>query len=198
MKVVKEYLLKEKIVATIRLNDYNNAISLIDKLLTNDIKVIEIAFTNKDASKILKHYRKQNVFIGAGTIINRATAINAITSGALFIVAPNYDYEVHRLCLHNNILYIPGAFTPNEICIILNKGIDLIKLFPGNLGGVNYLKTIKKPLNNVDFMISGGVNVENAKEWLESGASLIAVGSEFENNSQNIELICQKYISLIK
>ena len=105
------------------------------------------------------------------------TAKEAVKAGAQFIVGPNFDREVSKYCLDKKVEYIPGCFTPTEIVNALNSGIRLIKLFPGEALGPKYIKAIKAPIKDVRVMVTGGVNLENLEEWLESGADSVGIGS---------------------
>jgi len=178
MDILKS-IIKNKIVAVIRGNGRAEAENIIEGAIKGGIKVIEVTYTNKDASEIINNLvgNYEDVVIGAGSVLTIETAKEAVKAGAQFIVGPNFDREVSKYCLDKKVEYIPGCFTPTEIVNALNSGIRLIKLFPGEALGPKYIKAIKAPIKDVRVMVTGGVNLENLEEWLESGADSVGIGS---------------------
>lgn len=178
MDILKS-IIKNKIVAVIRGNRRGEAENIIEGVIKGGIKIIEVTYTNKDASEIINNLvgNYEDVVIGAGSVLNIETAKEAVKAGAQFIVGPNFDREVSKYCLDKKVEYIPGCFTPTEIVNALNSGIRLIKLFPGEALGPKYIKAIKAPIKDVRVMVTGGVNLENLEEWLEGGADSVGIGS---------------------
>ena len=112
-----------------------------------------------------------------GTVINADLAERAIKAGAHFLVTPNVNQQVIELANQASVPVLVGAMTPTEIVQAWEWGADLIKLFPANLLGVNYLKAVSGPLDQVKIVPTGGVNIENAKDWLAAGAVGLGLGS---------------------
>lgn len=186
MDVLKN-IIKNKIVAVIRGNSKVEAENIIEGVIKGGIKVIEVTYTNKDASEIIKNLvdKHEDVVIGAGSVLNIDIAKEAVKAGSQFVVGPNFDSTISKYCLENEVEYIPGCFTPTEIVNALNSGVKVIKLFPGEAVGPKYIKAIKAPIKDVKVMVTGGVNVENLEEWLENGADSLGIGSILTSGTNN-------------
>ena len=113
--------------------------------------------------------------MGAGTVLDGETARAAILAGAQFIVGPGFDSGLVKVCNTYGVVVMPGAFTPTEIITAWKSGADIVKIFPGDIGGPAYLKTIKGPLPQVELMPTGGVDFDTAASFIKAGA--IAVGA---------------------
>ena len=119
-----------------------------------------------------------DILLGAGTVLDGETARAAILAGAQFIVGPCLNIELIKVCKRYSKIVIPGAMTPTEILYAWEVGADIVKVFPaGNLGGPSYIKAIKAPLPHILLNPTGGVNLNNAGEFIRAGASIISVGS---------------------
>lgn len=167
------------IVAVIRAEDHHQAINLAKAISAGGINIIEITFTVPNAQLAINELgNNDNMIVGAGTILRKAEAEQAINNGAKFIVSPNFNLEVLEICNSNNIAYFPGCMTVQEITNALAAGIEIIKLFPASTLGPKYLKAIKGPLPHLQVMPTGGVNLENLGEWIKAGAIAVGVGGE--------------------
>lgn len=178
------HLIKEqKVVAVIRGSSLQEGLNASVACINGSLGCIEVAYTNNSANAIIKQlstiYKgRLDVCIGAGTILDATTAKDAIMSGAKYIVSPSFNKETAVLCNRYGILYIPGCMTITEIVTAMESGCELIKLFPGSAFGPSYISAIKSPLPQVSIMVTGGVNLNNAKEWFEAGVEVIGIGGE--------------------
>ena len=172
---------KSKIISVIRAECSEECKEIVDAVVSAGIKIIEITMTVPRAIKIIEEikdkYRNSDTTIGAGTVNDGTTAMECISAGAEFIVSPIFDKETGKICNSKDILYIPGAFTPNEIFNCVKEGFKLIKIFPASWIGPNKLKELKGPFPQLELLPTGGVTVENIKEWFRGGAFAVAVGS---------------------
>ncbi len=184
---ILDKVIKNKIVAVIRGNNKEEAEAIIEGAIEGGIKIIEVTYTNKDASEIIKSLvnKYDDVVIGAGSVLNINTAREAIEAGSQFIVGPNFHSTINKYCQDKKVDYIPGCFTPTEVVNALNEGVNLIKLFPGEVLGPKYIKAIKAPIKDVRIMVTGGVNLENIEEWLNSGADALGIGSILTSGTNN-------------
>ncbi|MCK1243306.1 bifunctional 2-keto-4-hydroxyglutarate aldolase/2-keto-3-deoxy-6-phosphogluconate aldolase [Streptococcus uberis] len=177
-------LLTQKLVVVIRGNTEEEAYEASKACIAGGITAIEIAYSNNKASQVIEHLtndyiNSKNVIVGAGTVLDAVTARMAILAGAKFIVSPAFSAETAKICNLYAIPYLPGCMTLTEITTALEYGCELVKLFPGGTIGQDFISSIKAPLPQVQVMVTGGVNIENAKEWLQAGASAIGIGGEF-------------------
>jgi len=146
-----------------------------------------IEFTNRGDfayevfSELSKWSQKESpdVILGAGTIIEPATAGIYINSGANFIVGPVFNPDVAKICNRRKVPYIPGCMTPSEISNAEETGVDIVKVFPGKTVGPSFIKAVLGPCPWSKLMPSGGVEItqENISGWIKSGASALNIGS---------------------
>lgn len=200
-------LLTQKLVVVIRGNTEEEAYEASKACIAGGITAIEIAYSNNKASQVIEHLtndyiNSKNVIVGAGTVLDAVTARMAILAGAKFIVSPAFSAETAKICNLYAIPYLPGCMTLTEITTALEYGCELVKLFPGGTIGQDFISSIKAPLPQVQVMVTGGINIENAKEWLQAGASAIGIGGEFNKlaSKGEFEEITHKakiYFSLI-
>lgn len=178
------------IVAVIRAKDHNEAEKFVKATLDGGIKAIELTFTIPNLPQLLKKLKaKYSIGIfGAGSVTNKDMAIAAIEAGAEYVVSPGYLESIDKVCREKNILYIPGCMTLSEMMKSMENGNKLVKLFPGNVYGPSYIKSIKAPIPNVEIMPTGGVDVDNIKEWFKNGVSLVGVGSSLIKSDNPIEI----------
>ena len=149
-----------------------------------------------------------DMILGAGTITDAPTAALFIAYGADFIVGPNFDEEIAKLCNKKRIPYIPGAATISEIIKAEEFGAELIKIFPGStIGGPKFVEALLGPCPKTKVMPTGGVSVDedNIKAWFKSGVACIGMGSQLVSRKaiadKNYSLITEltvKALSIIK
>jgi len=172
-------LTKCGVVAVIRANNYEEAEKLSECCVKGGIVGLEITFTVPGAEEVIaKLAAKKNsgYIVGAGTVLDASTARIAILKGAKFIVSPAFDKEVAEICNLYQVPYMPGCFTITEITTAMKAGADIIKVFPGSLASPSYFKAVHGPLPQANLMPTGGVSIENAGEWIKSGAVAVGTG----------------------
>ncbi|MBI21650.1 MAG: bifunctional 4-hydroxy-2-oxoglutarate aldolase/2-dehydro-3-deoxy-phosphogluconate aldolase [Chloroflexi bacterium] len=198
-------------------DDLETAINISKSCYEGDLKILE--FTNRGihAVEIFAELEKfcsskiPDVILGAGSIIDPATAAIFINHGANFIVGPSTNPDVAKLCNRHKIAYIPGCSTPSEISNAEELGVEFIKIFPGEAaGGPNFVKDVLGPLAHTSIIPTGGVDTTeiSLRKWFSSGVSAVGIGSklitkeiiktqdwdELKNNSQNLS----KLIKIIR
>ncbi|WP_161847290.1 bifunctional 4-hydroxy-2-oxoglutarate aldolase/2-dehydro-3-deoxy-phosphogluconate aldolase [Athalassotoga saccharophila] len=179
MKIIEiKNKIKGKIIAVIRANTPEMAEEMAETVLKNGIEIVEITFTVNGAVEVIKNLRKNfpDFVIGAGTVTRLDEARSALKAGAQFIVSPCVIEEVGEFCKTENIFCSLGAQTPTEVYKAYLHGGDIVKLFPGELFNPSIIKILHGPFPYIDFMPTGGINKENAKTWLDSGAFALGVG----------------------
>lgn len=170
------------VVAVVRAENSDLAKNIAQACLEGGISSIEITFTMPNAQEVIASLREEfspkELSVGAGTVLDSETARIAILAGAEYIVGPNFDPETAKLCNRYQIPYLAGCITPTEIITALEAGTDIIKIFPGSLFGPKIIKALKGPLPQASFMPTGGVSLNNVKEWIENGCVAVGVGGE--------------------
>lgn len=192
---------EEGIVAVIRAKDHEQAIAYINACINGGIKAIELTYTIPNVVELIKNVYKNydDVLVGVGSVLNGNMAKSAIEAGASYVVSPGFSDEVNTVCNEMNILYLPGCMTVTEIMYALDKGNKMIKLFPGEVFGPKYVKSIKAPIPHVEVMPTGGVSIDNIEEWFKMGVSCVGVGSSLlgAGSSDDIENLAKEFKSKI-
>jgi 2-dehydro-3-deoxyphosphogluconate aldolase/(4S)-4-hydroxy-2-oxoglutarate aldolase len=174
-------LIEAGIVPVVRASSAAEAINIVNAIVKGGINIIEITMTVPNAIGVIKTIAekfKENILLGAGTVLDTETARMSILAGAEFIVSPCFSEELIKICRRYSKIVIPGAMTPTEILKTWEMGADMVKVFPaGNLGGPEYIRALKAPLPQILLNSTGGVNLENAGEFIKAGSSVISVGS---------------------
>ncbi|CAM2796091.1 bifunctional 2-keto-4-hydroxyglutarate aldolase/2-keto-3-deoxy-6-phosphogluconate aldolase [Salinicoccus roseus] len=166
------------LIAVVRGKGFEDTVKMVENIIEGGIKNIEITYTTPKASELIEHFATNSeACVGAGTVMSRETADEAIRRGAQYIVSPHFDKDVAALCNLNQIPYLPGCATATEVAEAMKAGVDVIKIFPGGVLGASFIKDIKGPMPHANLMPSGGVNKENMADWMENGAFAIGIGS---------------------
>ena len=168
------------IVAIIRANSSNELIEAAAAIQTGGIDIIEMTMTTPDALQVIGDVAARlgdAVLIGVGSVLDAETARAAMLAGAEFVVSPVTKPDVIEICNRYGKVVIPGAFTPTEILSAWETGADYVKVFPSSGVGFSYIKDIKAPLPQIPLIPTGGINADNAAEFIKAGASALGVGS---------------------
>jgi len=120
------------------------------------------------------------MILGVGSVSDAASASYYLMNGANFIVTPVYREDIAILCNRRKILWSPGCGSLTEIAKAEEMGADLVKLFPGNIYGPEFVKAVKGPQPWTHIMPTGGVTTEetNLKSWFDAGVSCVGLGSK--------------------
>lgn len=169
------------VVAVVRADSKEEAVNISEACVEGGIQGIEVTFTVQGADEVIKelanHYQdNNNVVIGAGTVLDAATARIAILAGAQFVVSPAFDQETATLCNLYQVPYMPGCMTLTEMKRALEAGVDIVKLFPGSAFGPEFVKAVKAPLPQINIMPTGGVDLDNVEQWIKNGCVAVGVG----------------------
>jgi 2-dehydro-3-deoxyphosphogluconate aldolase / (4S)-4-hydroxy-2-oxoglutarate aldolase len=179
---VKQRILEVKIVPVVRASSPEQALGAADAVRKGGIPIVEVTMTVPGAIEVIASLSKQmgsEVLIGAGTVLDAATAQKCLDAGAQFLVSPGFDAETVALAKRLGILIMPGSLTPTEVITAWKAGADFVKIFPcGNVGGPGYIKSLKAALPQIPMIPTGGVNLETAAAFLKAGASALGIGGE--------------------
>lgn len=201
-------LRQQGVVAVIRGESLQEGLAVSQACIQGQLKAIEVAYTNSNASQIIKtlheeHQNDHEVLIGAGTVLDAPTARHAILAGASYIVSPSFDQDTAVLCNRYGVPYIPGCMTIKEIITAMEWGSEMIKLFPGSAFSPSYVQAIHSPLPQVSIMVTGGVKLDNLKQWFAVGVDAIGVGGELnklgaQGKFADITAIAKDYVEKVK
>lgn len=194
MNIIIEKLLIHPIVPVFYHADVMYAQSVLQACYDGGLRVFE--FTNRGANAAavfsnLKTYAQTNcpdLTLGIGTIYNSVEAEDFIKLGADFVVQPVTTAAVGEICKQQHIPWIPGVLTATEIYQATLLGAEMVKIFPGNALGSNYIKALRGPMPEVKIMVTGGVEPTEAslQEWFDAGVNCVGIGSQLLKNSSNL------------
>ncbi|MCH4210805.1 MAG: bifunctional 2-keto-4-hydroxyglutarate aldolase/2-keto-3-deoxy-6-phosphogluconate aldolase [Bacilli bacterium] len=201
-----EKLTSNGVIAVIRGEDLEVAKKISAACVKGGIIGLEVTFTVPGADRLIKELSDHDdgsYIVGAGTVLDDATARIAILAGAKFIVSPSFDKATAELCNLYQIPYMAGCFTITEIITALKAGVDVIKVFPGSSAGPAYLKAVHGPLPQANLMPTGGVSEANAKDWIKAGAVALGTGGSLTEpaktgNYEEITKRAAEFVRLVK
>ena len=177
---VLEGLLASKVVAVIRMTDAAKLAAVAAALQEGGVRALEVTMTVPGAVELIREmarHKAPGVLVGAGTVLDAGTASDVIGAGADFVVSPVTDRDMIQACREAEVLVAPGAFTPTEILAAWRAGADIVKVFPATSLGPQFFRDLRGPLPQIRLMPTGGVNIENAREFLAAGACCVGIGT---------------------
>ncbi|GAA0486252.1 bifunctional 4-hydroxy-2-oxoglutarate aldolase/2-dehydro-3-deoxy-phosphogluconate aldolase [Salinibacillus aidingensis] len=179
-------LLTSGIVAVIRKVDPEKVPPLVQAFVDGGVSGIEITMDSDNSSAMIRELKQvhgNKILIGAGTVLNKEQAKEAIEAGSDFIFAPILDRETIEYTKNQGILMIPGVFTPTEIHQAYQWGADMVKVFPATVVGPQFFKDVKGPISQVPMMPTGGVNLDNLGAFIHAGAVAAGIGGSLVNKT---------------
>lgn len=173
-------LARQRLIAIVRLGSNQWLVPTARAIALGGVEIIEFPLTSPnalDALRIATAELPDAVCLGAGTVLDRSSVHAAIAAGARFIVSPTLNEDVMMACKESGIPCLPGAFTPTEVLLARDRGADLVKLFPAGVLGAGYVRDVLATMPTLRLVPTGGIDLENAKSYLDAGAAAVAVGS---------------------
>jgi 2-dehydro-3-deoxyphosphogluconate aldolase/(4S)-4-hydroxy-2-oxoglutarate aldolase len=168
---------KSALVAIIRTKTSAEARSSAAALHDAGITCFEFTTTTPDVFDLIEEYSAiKGITVGVGTAMSPAHVMSAKKAGATFVLSPHTDAAVIKKTLDLNLLSIPGVATPTDVARALQAGAKVLKLFPASHFGPAYLKAIRDPFPEAQWLATGGVSIENIKDWFAVGAMGFGVG----------------------
>jgi 2-dehydro-3-deoxyphosphogluconate aldolase/(4S)-4-hydroxy-2-oxoglutarate aldolase len=170
------------VVAVIRADKAEDLVDVGRALRQGGVQFIEITMTVPGAIAVIERataaLQHDDVYIGAGTVLDSETARQAILAGANYVVSPVFRPDVVALCRRYSVAVMPGAMTPTEVLNAWEAGADVVKIFPAGVGGPQFFKDLKGPFPHIEIMPTGAVNRETAPAFIKAGACAVGVGGE--------------------
>lgn len=168
-----------KIVPVVKIESVHDALPLAEALIEGGLPVAEITLRTDCALKALEVIsQKDEMILGAGTVLDVEQAKAAVEAGAQFIVSPGLDEKTVDYCLKNLVPVYPGVSTATEVQTAINFGLRAVKFFPAEAcGGVKMLKALAGPFHQLRFMPTGGINLMNLEDYLSLDCVLAVGGS---------------------
>ncbi|QDT47370.1 KHG/KDPG aldolase [Symmachiella dynata] len=201
-------VLDSAIVAIIRAPSGELLVDVAMTLYEAGIDVIEVTFTVPGVLDIISQVHRElgdRILLGAGTVLDPETARAAFLAGAQFLVTPCVNTDVIRMANRYDKLVMSGAFTPTEVLTAWEAGADIVKVFPADIGGPSYLKSLHGPLPQIKLLPTGGVNLETLPDFLNAGACAVGLGSSLvekqaviDGDLGRIRELASQYVALVK
>lgn len=195
------------LLAVIRGPSREMTLRMVAALVEGGVTGIEITFTTPDALEVVRALDEEYgdaVTLGMGTLTRPEHARNAKSAGATFLVSPHVDPELAEAMRSTELPFMLGALTPSEVIRARKLGSDVVKLFPGSFGGPAYMKSLKGPFPEIPMMPTGGVSLENVKDWFAAGAFAVGAGSNLcpkqlalNGEFDRITAIASQYVTAI-
>lgn len=169
------------LLAVIRGPSKELTLEMVAALVAGGVTGIEITYTTPNAAEVVAALAQRfgdEIVLGMGTLIEPAQAAEAAQAGAQFLVSPHTEPALAQAMVATGLPVMMGALTPTEVMASRQLGSDVVKLFPGSLGGPAYMKALKGPFPNVPMMPTGGVDIDNIADWFAAGAVAVGAGSQ--------------------
>ncbi|WP_332602732.1 bifunctional 4-hydroxy-2-oxoglutarate aldolase/2-dehydro-3-deoxy-phosphogluconate aldolase [Arthrobacter sp. S2(2024)] len=186
---VLETIVRTGALLIARLDTADEAYRVSEAAIEGGIRAVEVPLTVPGALGVIERladkYGDQGIVIGAGTVLDAEAAFASISAGARLLVSPQFNPKMIAAGNRYQAVTASGAFTPTEVVNTLEAGADIIKLFPAELGGPSYVKTILAPLPQAPIMPSGGVTPANVGAWFGAGVTAVGVGSFVTKAARN-------------
>lgn len=192
-------------LAIVRVETLQRACEIAEGCMRGGVPVMEMSYTLNNAGEIIRGLDQRYgdaLCVGAGTVLDCETARHAILHGAKFIIAPNYNEDVAKMCNRYQIPYAPGCTSISECVDALSAGSAFIKAFPiSDFYGSKLVKVFKTPIPDMPILASGGITLDNVSTWLEHGVDVCGFGGlltkgtsdEIAENAKKIHDIIQQY-----
>ncbi|WP_369810010.1 bifunctional 4-hydroxy-2-oxoglutarate aldolase/2-dehydro-3-deoxy-phosphogluconate aldolase [Gracilibacillus caseinilyticus] len=168
------------VIAVMRNMTPKTIIPVAQALYDGGVTILEITVETPKVLTLIEQVKDKfgdDVIVGAGTVLDAETARAALMAGASFIFSPTVRKETIEMTKRYGAVSVAGAFTPTEILTAYENGADMIKVFPASVLGPRFFKDLKGPLPHIPVIPTGGIDLQNAGEYIKAGAVAIGAGS---------------------
>jgi 2-dehydro-3-deoxyphosphogluconate aldolase/(4S)-4-hydroxy-2-oxoglutarate aldolase len=169
------------LLAVIRGPSPELTVKMVEALVAGGVLGIEITYSTPNAEEVVRTLSGKfgsSIVLGMGTLTKAEQALSAKEAGASFLVSPICEASLIEGMVASELLTMAGALTPTEVYQAYILGADVVKIFPGSLGGPGYIKALKGPFPFIPMMPTGGVSAGNVAEWFSTGVVAVGAGSE--------------------
>ncbi len=153
------------------------------------VTVLEVSLTTPGAENVIAGLKDRlgcDYTVGAGTVTDEAAVLKAIKCGSEFVIAPNYDETVAKICRENDLSYIAGVGSMTELVNAIRGGADMQKLFPAKCYGPHFVSMAKAPIPQAKLIPTGAIVPDEAGEWFSAGAYALAIGGAITHPQKGI------------
>lgn len=175
-------LREDRVVAVIRAQQVADPVGLAQTLLDASVRCVEFTLTTGGALDAIAAASDTGAIVGAGSVLRADQAREAVDAGARFVVSPVFAAEVADAVSDQVPVFLAGH-TPTELQAAFDAGATAVKLFPARIGGPKYVADLLGPLPHLPIVPSGGVDEDNARDYLDAGAIAVYSGSNLAPSS---------------
>lgn len=178
-----------------------------EAVASGGIPIVEVNISVPGALEVIRHLAldRLDVIQGAGTVLDLSWARRCVDAGALFLTSPGFDPKIVEFAAHEGIVVFPGASTPTEVMNAAKAGADFIKIFPcAQAGGPGYIRALKASFPDLPLIASGGVNQQNAADFILAGAAALGIGRDLihedailRRDAAWIRELARRYVNMV-
>jgi 2-dehydro-3-deoxyphosphogluconate aldolase/(4S)-4-hydroxy-2-oxoglutarate aldolase len=206
MKGMLQKIKDQKIVPLFYNESFEVSKNTVKALYEAGIRVIE--YTNRGI-QALENFTKlkeisanefPELLLGIGTVKNIKEMDDYTDAKADFIITPAISEELVKHSVAKNINLIPGCFTPSDVNVAFQNGLRLVKIFPADALGKNYIRSIQPVFPGMNFMPTAGINADfdDITEWMKGGAIAVGLGSSLVRTDFTSEQLTEKVQNLLQ
>jgi len=207
-QAVRGWIEEIGVIPAVRLYSAEDALFAAESITRGGIPILEIALTVPNATKIISQLRKENpnVVVGAGGVADTDTARQCLDSGAQFLTSDGLHIELIEFAVKAEVVVFPGSLTPTEVITAWKTGCDFVKVVPCvQIGGETYIRSLHRMFPHIPMIAAGGVNQQNAYNFILAGALAIGIGHELIPNEairrrqpDRIGELARRFIGFVK
>jgi 2-dehydro-3-deoxyphosphogluconate aldolase/(4S)-4-hydroxy-2-oxoglutarate aldolase len=196
------------VIPAVRVRSQEDALFAVDAIVQGGIPIAEITLTVPSAIKLISQLRKGNphMVVGAGGVMDQAAAQQSLDAGAQFLTSDGLHPEMVEFAQLNELVVFPGALTPTEVINAWQGGCDFVKVVPcSHIGGETYIRSLHRMFPHLPLIAAGGVNQENAFNFILAGAVALGIGSELipsealrQRQAERIAELARRFVGFVK
>jgi 2-dehydro-3-deoxyphosphogluconate aldolase/(4S)-4-hydroxy-2-oxoglutarate aldolase len=196
------------IIAAVRVNSAEDALFAAQAVAGGGVVVIEIPMTVPQAVTVIRGLVKTvpDIVVGAGGVTNPAIAQLCLDAGAQFLTCDGLHPGVIEFASQQDVVFIPGALTPTEVITAWEAKSDFVKVVPcAQIGGETYIGSLHRMFPQIPLVASGGVNQQNASNFIIAGAIALGVGRElippeaiYRRQEERIGELARRFLGFVK
>jgi 2-dehydro-3-deoxyphosphogluconate aldolase/(4S)-4-hydroxy-2-oxoglutarate aldolase len=174
------------IIPAVHVYSESEALFAAEAVSGGGIPIVEITTTTPGAVSVIAELMRYSteIIVGAGTLLDVETAQHCLDAGAAFLTTTGPALEIVEFAVKHDIVILSGALTPGEVMATWKAGSDFVKVFPcAPMGGPDYIRALKVPFPQISFVASGGVNQQNAGDFILAGAVALGIGQHLIHQS---------------
>jgi len=205
---VRAWIEEIGVIPAVRVRSPEDALFAVEAIAQGGIPIAEITLTVPGAIKIISQLRKENpnLVVGAGGVMDEVTAQQSLDAGAQFLTSDGLHPDVVEFAQRNELVVFPGALTPTEVITAWKGGCDFVKVVPcTQIGGETYIRSLHRMFPHLPLIAAGGVNQENAFNFVLAGAVALGIGGELipaealrQRQGDRIAELARRFVGFVK